>query len=87
MSLNARDDQAKPKVTALQAKPHSPPAGQSKAPGGAWRERKQTRQGRRGHREASPAKSQEDASEIDAFENNASEADASQAGEAQKEAQ
>ncbi len=40
------------------------------------------RRGRRGHREASPAKSQENASETDA-----SEADTSQAGEAQKEAQ
>ncbi len=37
------------------------------------------RRGRREHREASPAKSQEDASETDA-----SEADASQAGEAQE---
>ncbi len=37
------------------------------------------RRGRRGHREASPAKSQEDVSETDA-----SEADASQAGEAQE---
>ncbi len=83
MSLNARDDQA----TAPQPRPHSSPAGQSKAPGGARRERKRTRQGRRGHREASPAKSQEDASEIYTFENDTSEADASQAGEAQKEAQ
>ncbi len=37
------------------------------------------RRGRRGHREASPTKSQEDVSETDA-----SEADASQAGEAQE---
>ncbi len=40
------------------------------------------RRGRRGNREASPAKSQEDVSETDA-----SEADASQAEEAQQEAQ
>ncbi len=73
MSLNARDNQA----TAPQTRPHSPPAGQSKAPGGARRERKRMRQGRRGDREASPAKSQEDVSETDA-----SKADASQAGEA-----
>ncbi len=43
--------------------------------------------GKRGHREASPAKSQEDASETDVSENDASEADANQVGEAQKEAQ
>ncbi len=88
MSLNARDDQAKkPKATAPQARSHSPPSGQSEASGGAWREKKRMRRGRRGHREASPAKSQEDASETDASENNASKADASQAGESQKEAQ
>ncbi len=45
------------------------------------------RRGKRGHREASPAKSQEDASETDASENDASKANASQAGEVQKEAQ
>ncbi len=85
MSLNARDDQAeKPKATAPQARIHSPSAGQSEASGGVRRERKRTR---RGHREASPAKSQEDASETDASETDAFEADASQAGEAQKEAQ
>ncbi len=55
MSLNARDNQAeKLKATAPQARAHSPPAGQSKASRGAWREKKQTRQG---HRKASPAKS------------------------------
>ncbi len=40
---------------------------------------------RRGHREASHAKSQENAFETDASENVASEANASQAGEAQQE--
>ncbi len=38
ISLNAQDDQ----VTAPQTRAHSPPAGQSEASGGAWRERKQT---------------------------------------------
>ncbi len=79
MSLNAWNDQAeKPKAIAPQARAYSPLASQSEASGGAQRERKQTRWG---HREASPAKSQEDASETDA-----SKIDASQAGEAQKEA-
>ncbi len=78
ISLNARDNQ----TTAPQTRPYSPLAGQSKASGGAWREKKQTCRERREHREASPAKSQEDASETDT-----SEANARQAREAQKEAQ
>ncbi len=87
MSLNARDDQAKPKITAPQARAHSPPAGQSEASGGARREKKRMCRGRQGHREANPAKSQEDASETDVSENNASKANASQVGKAQKKAQ
>ncbi len=82
MSLNAQDKQAEPKATASQIRAHSLTAGQSGVFGGARRERKQTCRERRGHREASPAKSQKDASKTDA-----SEADASQAGEAQQEAQ
>ncbi len=77
MSLNAQDDQAEPKATALQANAHSPPAGQSEASGGARREKKRMRRGKWGHREASPAKSQEDVSKTDA-----SEANTSQVGEA-----
>ncbi len=82
MSLNARDDRATPKATAPQIRAHSPPAGQSEVSGGARRERKQTCREKQGHREASSTKSQEDASETDAFK-----ADTSQVGKAQKKAQ
>ncbi len=75
MSLNARDNQA----TAPQSRAHPLPANQSKAFGGAQRERKRIRRRKRGYRKASPAKSQEDASETDA-----SKVDANQAGEVQK---
>ncbi len=60
--------------------PHWP--AKSEASRGTRREKKQTRWRKQGYREASPAKSQEDA-----FETDASEANAGQAGEAQKEAQ
>ncbi len=61
MSLNTWDNQAKKsKATALQTKAHSLPAGQSEVSERARREKKWMRQG---HGKASPATSQEDASE------------------------
>ncbi len=77
MSLNTRDDQAEAKAIALQTRAYFPSADQSEASRRAWRERKQTRQRRQGHRETSPAKSQEDAFETNAFETNAFEPNAS----------
>ncbi len=72
MSLNSRDNQAESKATAPQTKAHSLPAGQLEVSRRAWREKKQMRRGRQGHREASPAKSQEDISKTDASKADAS---------------
>ncbi len=86
MSLNTQDNQAeKPKTTTPQARAHSPPADQSEASGWTRREKKQMCQGRRGHREASPATSQEDAFKPNASKTDAFKANVTQAGDAQKE--
>ncbi len=82
MSINTRNEQH----AAPQSRAFSLPAGQSEASRGAWRERKQTRQGKRVHREARLTKSQEDMFETNVSETHTFEADASQAKEAQKKA-
>ncbi len=79
MTLNTCDNQAeKPKTIAPQARVYFLPAGQLKVFRGAQKERKQIYQG---YKKASPATSQENASETDA-----SKANATQTGKAQQEA-
>lgn len=84
MCLNPHEQPAQPKASAPQTRAHSPPADQSEASGRAQRERKRTLRGK-GHREASPATSQ-DVSEPNDSRTDASGTNATQAEEAQKEA-